>query len=313
MTVSPLKENTFIPDRTFPINVFLVSGEIGTHWHDHIEWIYVKEGQARIQVDGSFEQLDKGELAFVNAKQLHSAVRLEPDTELICIVFNEALVRGSGLDITEHHYFVPYLNQQAKWPSWMRNADPYIEEMNASFSRLLAEFTSKQSGYELLVKAELLRIFGLYFRYAEQDTNQSPSRAQKPYDFSSLLRTLRERYQETISVGEAARMVSLSPSHFCKIFKSVTGKTLIEYMHMLRVQEAERLLLDTDYPVTEIASLVGFSNMTYFGRVFKKVRSKAPSAIRKGQRPSRFAAVDRNDNHVRGGVSRAADESDHGS
>ncbi|MBM7564130.1 helix-turn-helix domain-containing protein [Paenibacillus sacheonensis] len=282
MTVNPLKENTFIPDRTFPINVFMVPGEFGRHWHDHIEWIYVRKGQARIQVDGSFEQLDQGELAFVNAKQLHSAVRLAPGTELICIVFNEALVRGSGLDITEHHYFVPYLNQPMKWPTWMRTAAPYIEEMNAAFSRLLVEFTNKQPGYELLVKAELLRIFGLYFRYAEQSTLQSPTRSQKPYDFSNLLQTLRERYQETVSVGEAARMVNLSPNHFCKIFKSVTGKTLIEYMHMLRVQEAERLLLDTDYPVTEIASLVGFSNMTYFGRVFKKVRSKAPSAIRKG-------------------------------
>ncbi|QHW33891.1 AraC family transcriptional regulator [Paenibacillus rhizovicinus] len=284
MTVSPLKENTPIPDRTFPINVFIVKG-ISTHWHDHIEWVYVRKGQARIQVDGSFEQLGKGELAFVNSKQLHSAVQLTPDTELVCIVFNEALVRGSGLDITEHHYFVPYLNQHLKWPSWMRTDAPYIEEMNASFSRLLIEFTNKQSGYELLVKAELLRIFGLYFRYAQQSTSQSPTRVQKPYDFTNLLQTLRERYQETISVGEAARMVNLSPNHFCKIFKSVTGKTLIEYMHMLRVQEAERLLLDTDYPVTEIASLVGFSNMTYFGRVFKKVRSKAPSAIRKGPAP----------------------------
>ncbi|MFC4809398.1 helix-turn-helix domain-containing protein [Paenibacillus sp. GCM10023250] len=289
MTVSPLKENTFIPDRTFPINVFAVTGEIRTHWHDHLEWIYVRKGQARIQVDGAFEQLGKGELAFVNAKQLHSAVKLAPDTELICIVFNEALVRGSGLDITEPHYFVPYLNPRVKWPSWMRTDAPYIEEMNAAFSRLLVEFTGKQAGYELLVKAELLRIFGLYFRYAELHAAPAPARAQKPYDFTSLLLTLRERYQETISVGEAARLVNLSPNHFCKIFKSVTGKTLIEYMHVLRVQEAERLLLDTDYPVTEIAGLVGFSNMTYFGRVFKKVRSKAPSAIRKSRPATRRA------------------------
>ncbi|WP_219838206.1 AraC family transcriptional regulator [Paenibacillus sp. R14(2021)] len=282
MTVSPLKENTQIPDRTFPINVFMVGG-IHPHWHDHIEWIYVKEGQARVQIDGSYEQLNKGELAFVNSKQLHGAVRLVPDTELICIVFNEALVRGSGLDITEHHYFVPYLNQHMKWPSLMRQSDPFIDEMNASFSRLLVEFKNKMPGYELLVKAELLRIFGLYFRFAQQCTSQSLPRIQKPYDFSSLLQTLRERYQETISVGEAARLVNLSPNHFCKIFKQVTGKTLIEYMHMLRVQEAERLLRDTDYPITEIADLVGFSNMTYFGRVFKKVRNMAPSMVRKGQ------------------------------
>ncbi|SDX15338.1 AraC family transcriptional regulator [Paenibacillus sp. CF384] len=284
MTVSPFKENTWIPDRTFPINVFIVK-DVHLHWHDHMEWIYVKEGRARVQIDASFMPLNKGELAFVNTKQLHGVVTLEPDTELICIVFNEALVRGSGLDITEHHYFVPYLQQQVKWPSSMQATAPYINEMNHSFERLVEEFQGKQPGYELLVKAELLRIFGLYFRYAQQHTDLSLPRAQKPYDLSHLLQTLRERYQESISVNEAARMVNLSPTHFCKIFKQVTGKTLIEYIHMLRVQEAERMLRDTDYPVAEIAERAGFSTMTYFGRVFKKVRNSTPSAIRKGQLP----------------------------
>ncbi|MFD0671071.1 helix-turn-helix domain-containing protein [Cohnella sp. GCM10027633] len=282
MTVNPLKENTVLPDRTFPINVFRV-GDIYQHWHDHIEWVYVKEGQARIQIDGSFETLARGELAFVNSKQLHSAVVSAPGTELVCIVFNEALVRGSGLDITEHHYFVPYLQRQQLWPNWMRADAPDIGEMNAAFTRLLVEFDRKQPGYELLVKAELLRIFGLYFRYAESSSSQPLTRAaQKPYDFSSLLQTLRERYNETVSVGEAARMVSLSPNHFCKIFKQVTGKTFVDYIHTLRVQEAERLLRDTDYPISDIADRVGFSDMTYFGRVFKKVRNQAPSAIRRG-------------------------------
>lgn len=280
MTVSPMKENTYLPDRTFPINVFLV-GDIRAHWHDHIEWIYVKEGQAKIQVDGSFEQLGQGELAFVNAKQLHSASKLGSDTELICIVFNEALVRGSGLDITEYHYFLPYLNHQQRWPSWMRSDAPYIEEMNTAFTRLLMEFNRKQPGYELLVKAELLRIFGLYFRYAEQALSDPVRRMQSPHDFTSLLQTLRERYRDAISIGEAAKLVNLSPNHFCKVFKQVTGKTFVEYIHTLRVQEAERLLRDTDLAITDIADHVGFSNITYFGRTFKKIRNQAPSAIRK--------------------------------
>lgn len=280
MTVSPLKENTLIPDRTFPINIFRVGG-IHTHWHDHIEWIYVKEGQAKIQIDGSFEQLGKGELAFVNSRQLHSAVRLAPDAELICIVFNEALVRGSGLDITEYHYFVPYLQKQQGWPNWMRKDAPHIGEISASFERLLAEFERKQPGYELLVKAELLRIFGLYFRYAEQYMAEPAPRVQRPHDLTSLLQLLRERYSESIAVGDAARMVNLSLNHFCKVFKQVTGKTFVEYIHTLRVQEAERLLRDTDLPITEIADRVGFSNITYFGRIFKKMRNRAPSAIRK--------------------------------
>ncbi|OBR67596.1 hypothetical protein A7K91_22190 [Paenibacillus oryzae] len=286
MTRSPLKENTFIPDRTFPINVFRV-GDVYPHWHDHIEWVYVKEGLAKIQIDGSFEQIGKGELAFINSRQLHSAATQTPDTELICIVFNEALVRGSGLDITEYHYFVPYLQQQQKWPSWMRKDAPCMEELGEAFERLLSEFGQKRPGYELLVKAELLRIFGLYFRYAEQFMSEAPPRTYNPHDFTSLLKTLRERFCEPITIGEAAGMVNLSPNHFCKLFKKVTGKTFIDYLHTLRVQEAERLLLESDLPVTEIAERVGFSTITYFGRVFRKIRSQSPSSIRRDRAEAR--------------------------
>jgi AraC-like DNA-binding protein len=286
MTVSPLKEITYMPDQAFPINVFRVGG-IYQHWHDHIEWIYVKEGRATVQVDGSFEQLGQGELTFVNAKQLHSAVTHDPGTELICIVFHEALVRGSGLDITEFNYFVPYLHGKHRWPSRMRAHDPFTGDMNDAFSRLLEEFERKQPGYELLVKAELLRIFGLYFRYAEQSASEPSVRVQKPYDFTRLLETLRERCSEPVTVGEAAKRVSLSPNHFCKVFKQVTGKTFIEYIHTLRVHEAERLLLETDEPIARIAERVGFSTSTYFERVFKKMRSVTPSTARKTGRTAR--------------------------
>lgn len=289
MTVSPLKENTNIPDRTFPINVFRVGG-IYPHWHDHIEWVYVKEGMAKVQIDGSFEQIGKGELAFINSGQLHSAATLTPDTELICIVFNEALVRGSGLDVTEYHYFMPYLQQQQRWPSWVRQDASCMDELGDAFERLLSEFGQKLPGYELMVKAELLRIFGLYFRYAEQFMSEPAARPYNPHDFTSLLKTLRERYCEAITIGEAAALVNLSPNHFCKLFKKVTGKTFIDYIHTLRVQEAERLLLESDLPVTEIAELVGFSTITYFGRVFRKIRSQSPSSIRRDRVEARADA-----------------------
>ena len=57
---------------------------------------------------------------------------------------------------------MPYLQQPMKWPSLMRQTDPYIEEMNDAFSRLLGEFERKDAGYELLVKAELANFRALF-------------------------------------------------------------------------------------------------------------------------------------------------------
>ncbi|KSU85458.1 MULTISPECIES: AraC family transcriptional regulator [Fictibacillus] len=280
MTRSDLKEATYIPDKTFPINIFFIN-KFPLHWHNHMEWIFIKEGKVKVQIDDTFVHLEKGELAFVNPKQLHAAEGLTDHAEIAAIVFNDALLRNTGLDCTERLYLYPYFNNELKLQNFLRKEEVYTNELSRSISCLITEFEKSEVGYELLVKAELFRIFGLIFRYYHQLKEQSPAFSKKSYHLTGLLKFLREHYNQEISIEEAARMVNLSPNHFCKVFKKITGKTLIEYLHLLRINEAEKMLVDTDASITEIAGNVGFSSITYFGRVFKKIKNVPPSVIRK--------------------------------
>ena len=279
MTIPHLKEMTYIPDRTFPINIFFTA-DIPLHWHDHMEWIFIKNGRARIQIDDIFVYLQKGEIAFVNSKQLHAAWMIDENTEIIAIVFNEAIVRNSGLDNTENLYFSPYLSHQLKLPNFIRKEEIHTSQINVSVTNLVEEFVQKKAGHELLIKAELFRIFGLIFRNYSHLTQQYTTRYQRKYNLTVLLDYLREYYYAEITVNKAAKMVNLSPNHFCKIFKNVTGKTLIEYIQLLRINEAEKMLTETNLPITEIAEKVGFGSITYFGRVFKKIKNISPSVRR---------------------------------
>ncbi|MDN4522956.1 AraC family transcriptional regulator [Fictibacillus fluitans] len=280
MTKNDLKEVTYIPDKTFPINIFFIN-KFPLHWHNHMEWIFIKEGTVKVQIDDTFIHLEKGELAFVNPKQLHAATGLTDHAEIAAIVFNDALLRNTGLDCTEHLYLYPYFNNELKLQNFLRKDEIYTNELSRSISCLINEFEVGEIGYELLVKAELFRIFGLIFRYYHQLKEQPPAFAKKAYHLTSLLKFLREHYNQEISIQEAAKMVNLSPNHFCKVFKKITGKTLIEYLHLLRINEAEKMLIESDASITEIAGSVGFSSITYFGRVFKKIKNVPPSAIRK--------------------------------
>lgn len=76
---------------------------------------------------------------------------------------------------------------------------------------------------------------------------------------------------------EAARICCVTPNYFCHLFKKNTGKTLIEYVNMLRVHEASRLLQLRRYSIQEVAFRVGFTGLTYFGRIFKQHTSMTPS------------------------------------
>jgi len=270
-----LKETTYIPDRSFPIHIFYTK-DIPVHWHDHMEWILIKKGQARVQVDDVFVDLKNGECAMVNSKQLHSAQILAEDTEIVAIVFNEAIIRNSGLDNTEHLYFTPYLTSQLKLPNFLKESK-YLEAVQESMFKIINEYRQKEKGFELMIKSEIFKIFGLAFRNFYQTDDQINVSIRRNYNLSPLLNYLRKHYDQDISLKTAAKMVNLTPNHLCKVFKKVTGKTLIEYTHHLRTNEAERLLIETDEPISEIAEKVGFGSITYFGRVFKKIKNMSPS------------------------------------
>ncbi|MBR2562605.1 MAG: helix-turn-helix transcriptional regulator, partial [Eubacterium sp.] len=72
----------------------------------------------------------------------------------------------------------------------------------------------------------------------------------------------------------------LNPSYLSTLFKQVTGQTFKEYLNHVRIQEAQRLLTHTDYPIMEISIACGFSDQSYFTKVFRKYTGLTPRQYR---------------------------------
>jgi len=92
---------------------------------------------------------------------------------------------------------------------------------------------------------------------------------------------INQNYHRDLSLDEVARHVYLSPCYFSRLFKQVRGENFIDYLTRMRMEEAKKLLLTTDYSVNEIASRVGYRDARYFGQVFKKQEGCTPTAFRK--------------------------------
>ncbi len=87
-------------------------------------------------------------------------------------------------------------------------------------------------------------------------------------------------YRETISVPKLASLCCMSVSHFHAVFQREVGTTPIRYHHSILVQEAIRLLLETDLSIEAISEELGFSSSCYFRRVFSAITNKSPHEIR---------------------------------
>jgi AraC family transcriptional regulator len=83
-----------------------------------------------------------------------------------------------------------------------------------------------------------------------------------------------------LALADLATAAGLSPFHFLRVFRRVTGTTPHQYVVGARLRRAARLLVDTSHPVTEIAYEVGFEDLSNFVRTFHRVVGCSPSAFR---------------------------------
>jgi len=87
---------------------------------------------------------------------------------------------------------------------------------------------------------------------------------------SQAMRYLQEHYADRVTLDELAGLLDCSVSYLSRKFKQTVGKSPIDYMIALRIDKAKELLLNTDATLQEIAESVGFSDDSYFNRMFKK-------------------------------------------
>ncbi len=87
-------------------------------------------------------------------------------------------------------------------------------------------------------------------------------------------------YAEPLTLEGLAAHVGLSPAYFSHLFKAHTGSSFREYLGQVRVEESKRLLTMTSYSLVDIAMAMGFSDQSYFSKVFKKYTGLSPKQYR---------------------------------
>lgn len=98
---------------------------------------------------------------------------------------------------------------------------------------------------------------------------------------SSAIKYVQEHIQEDITLAKVAGEVFCSPQYLSYLFKRITGENFSEYIIRVRIKNAQRLLVTTQYTVSEIANMVGIGNSSYFSKVFTKITGIGPARYRK--------------------------------
>ncbi len=90
-----------------------------------------------------------------------------------------------------------------------------------------------------------------------------------------------QHFSEGISLSEVADIANLSVPAFCRFFKQTSGRTFIEYLNVVRVGAACKLLIQTGSQINNICYLAGFNNLSNFNRQFFTVKHMSPGKYRR--------------------------------
>ena len=137
---------------------------------------------------------------------------------------------------------------------------------------------------------EALRIAKVYLLkwHAEGDLPYASLDRHIPHNDSVVRRCenwLREHLDDHEAVSRVTEMAAIPERTLKRRFKAATGSSLIDYLQNLRIEEAKRSLENTDLPIEEISERVGYSDASFFRRLFKRLTGLTPSHYRRFFQP----------------------------
>lgn len=280
-----LREAMDMPDPRFPIKVHKTRfSHVGTelfppHWHEHLEFLYIVEGEAVIECGSTPLSAAAGDLIVVNSNELHYGVCGSADLFYYALIADPSLLQSSFSDAAETAFVEPIRQSRLL----IRNHIRDDEEAASCLLSIVEELDRREYGYELAVKAHLFRLLARLLRSYSPTVLSKVEHAERLKNmqrFDPVLLYIDANYSEPLTVDALASIAGLSRFHFSRLFKELTGRTLSEYILAFRLNRADYLLRHSELTVTEIAAATGFSDIYYFSRTFKKHRNVAPSVLR---------------------------------
>lgn len=246
------------------------------HWHEDLQFIYVIDGTVEVRTLETIIQLKTGEGAFINKNVVHLLTH-SGNCHYNSFVFPDHFLKfypgslASNLvnQIVGKQQFQLY--HFSKGVNWCENVLSLLEKMS-----LLEKNKTKSYVYEVLVLLSTL--------WLEIQKNITLPVVEKEsvvnIRMQIFLEYIQNHYFEDISLAELSKSANVSKSECLRCFKLSMQTTPYKYLMEFRLSQAAILLQESNETIGNIATSVGFHQMSHFGKCFKEKTGYSPRKYR---------------------------------
>jgi YesN/AraC family two-component response regulator len=247
------------------------------HHHQEMQISYLLDCEGDVMVEDYKGSFKSGDIFIIGSKQAH--------------IFKEKLandINTSNIKMytvfLDLELFHKYFSQILEFQFLLRTLKKFNSgakisgDVKSKLANFIVQTVESSDSDRLICFFNLIKSIAEIQEYEVLSINDV-SIVRMGFDNQRLEKVLaftKENLNRAIRLEEAAEVAFLTPESFCKYFKNKTGKTYIQYVNELRVNRASRFLIQEDFNLNEICSKVGFTNMSYFNRIFKKIKGSTP-------------------------------------
>ncbi|GEM_PF-3322177 len=258
------------------------------HSHDCLQICYVVDGHADQQLGDKLVKISKGDYFVVDIGEGHMYSNVSQNFPQLCVRFLPSLMWTGFSDDLKADELTMALCADDKEKSGVESiVGKVFHDKNGVILRrvrnIRKEWEKRLPGWRRIAAGELAAILMTMARTVE------PFRSHKSSTsfVNSITRYVEDHYYEPIQLDQLCKMCNYTMSYVSRVFRETTGKSFSEYLMYVRVEKACAMLSSTNKSVGKIAKAVGYSNTSFFFRLFKNCT---------GMTPREWRSLHKNDN-----------------
>lgn len=258
------------------------------HTHEYLELFYIIEGNYRQKILGKEYVFQKGELCLIDKNCQHQEILVDGASTILFL----------GITVQMFDEIMKHLSSAGRITAFLntalleqKNIQQYLhfkpspdndspQKLENTFISLIEELQNFDAASPFICQGLLLRIFQILGTKYDFSLSKQARKKMNLILFEEITDFITENLSD-ISIQMLVSEFHFQKDYFNRLLKAQSGKTYTEYVQLLRLRRAEKLLLTTDYTIEQIAEIIGYHNKGYFYKIFTDKYQLTPAQFKK--------------------------------